>query len=382
MTRIPEIDTSYVNRSRYLQAAAYADLDLLAVEIGLGFRRHWISIGVTTEVQLPGSALPVDAAGCPLLMTRDLSGTLHVFHNVCRHQGTRLVDAPCRRDTGQIVCPYHSWTYGLDGRLRATPYWDRTPGSAPSPEEMERLALLPARFAVWFDTVFVDLSGTAPPFEEWIAPLASRWSPFDQRELRRVVAREFRLAGNWKLACENFLDGYHVPWVHSQIGAPATGVNYSALKLSGDLFGAFMPQGETDKPRTADRLPSFPGLPREFIGSQHFIYAFPNTLLALTPDWFQVFSVFPDGVDRCVEYASLYLVGDGALAPECAAQRDEFIRQMWLINEQDVALIAKIHAGRSSPASDQGSFAPYWDELSAAFHARIGRLHGSLQTGI
>jgi phenylpropionate dioxygenase-like ring-hydroxylating dioxygenase large terminal subunit len=308
-------------------------------------------------------------------MTRDLSGELHVFHNVCRHQGTRLVEVPCRRDTGLLVCPYHTWAYGLDGRLRVTPYWDRTPGSAPPPADMERLALLPVRFAVWFDTVFVDLSGEAPPFDEWIAPLATRWAPFDQRHLRRVADREFWLAGNWKLACENFLDGYHVPWVHSQIGAPATGINYTALKLCDGQFGAFMPHGEKDKPRTADPLPSFPDLPREFLGSQHFIYVFPNTLLALTPDWFQVFSVFPDGVDHCVEYASLYLVGDASLAPERAAQREEFIRQMWLINEQDVALIAKIHPGRSSPVSDHGSFAPWWDELSALFQARIERLH-------
>jgi choline monooxygenase len=237
--------------------------------------------------------------------------------------------------------------------------------------------LLPVRFAVWFDTVFVDLSGEAPPFDEWIAPLATRWAPFDQKQLRRVAAREFRLEGNWKLACENFLDGYHVPWVHSQIGVPATGVNYTALTLCDDQFGAFMPYGEKDKPRTADPLPSFPALPREFLGSQHFIYVFPNTLLALTPDWFQVFSVFPDGVDHCVEYASLYLVGDASLAPERAAQREEFIRQMWLINEQDVALIAKIQPGRASPASNRGGFAPYWDELAALFHTRIARLHRS-----
>ena len=156
-----------------LPRAAYVDPAFLAAENERLFRRRWVCVGITEDVAAPGSVRPVKAAGNSLILARDLGGVIRVFHNFCRHRGMRLIDEAA---TGQrvIMCPYHSWSYGLNGALLKTPHaagidrHDRTtlPRALPG--------LAPVRHAVWGPLVFVNLSGEAPPFETYIAPLAER----------------------------------------------------------------------------------------------------------------------------------------------------------------------------------------------------------------
>ena len=103
----------------------------------------------------------------------------------------------------------------------ATPYFDGNKDSVPGNTIKEKSGLLPVRFAVWADIIFANLSGKAPPFEEFIAPLQQRWQHFDLSLLRLAYTNKYTVSSNWKLACENFLDTYHVPWVHSRLGNPA-----------------------------------------------------------------------------------------------------------------------------------------------------------------
>ena len=138
--------------------------------------RGWVAIGSGRQVAEPGDLHPITLMGLPLLLARDRSGTLRVFHNVCSHRGMELVGAP---QSGQslIRCPYHAWAYDLGGALKATPMIGG-PGAHSCPGfDKGRHGLKEVRSAVWCDTVFVDLSGSAP-FEAFIAPLAERWSGF------------------------------------------------------------------------------------------------------------------------------------------------------------------------------------------------------------
>jgi len=357
--------------ARQLPPSAYTDPGLLDLERRAIFTNSWISVGVGAQVPTPGDVRPVDVAGQPLIITRAADASLHVFYNVCRHRGLQLVQAPCHRPNGLITCPYHTWSYGLDGTLKAAPYWDRTAGSAPPAKTQAELALMPVRFAVWFDTIYVNLSGDAPPFDEFIAPLATRWSGFDADEIRLLIAKDYAPAANWKLVCENFLDGYHVPWVHSQVGPPEAGADYQAVHLGEDIFGAFVPHGESERPRIDRPLPSFAGVAKEFRGSHHFIYVFPNTLLAIGEQWFQVISVLPETAQTSTEHLALYLVSDVAMQDDRTEQRDEFGRQMLLVNEQDLSVLERLQHGRASAAGEHCTYAPHWDELTAIFNRRM-----------
>jgi choline monooxygenase len=354
-----------------LPPSAYTDPDLLDLERRAIFTNSWVSVGVGAQVPTPGDVRPIDVAGQPLIITRAADASLHVFYNVCRHRGLQLVQVPCHRPNGLITCPYHTWSYGLDGSLKAAPYWDRTAGSAPPAKTQAELALMPVRFAVWFDTIYVNLSGDAPPFDKFIAPLATRWSGFDADEIRLLIAKDYSPAANWKLVCENFLDGYHVPWVHSQIGPPEAGADYQAVHLGEDIFGAFVPHGESERPRIDRPLPSFAGVAKEFRGSHHFIYVFPNTLLAIGEQWFQVISVLPETAQTSTEHLALYLVSDVAMQDDRTEQRDEFGRQMLLVNEQDLSVLERLQHGRASAAGEHCTYVPHWDELTAIFNTRM-----------
>ena len=182
-----------------LPPGAYMDPDLFEHEQSHAFVNSWVSIAVGQQVPEPGDILPVEVAGQPLIITRAPDSSIHVFFNVCRHRGFRLVDKPCQRRNGLITCPYHTWSYQLNGEFQTAPYWDRTAGSAPEASTRAGLSLRPVRFAFWFDTIFVNLSGDAPPFDEVIAPLAARWAGRENdmklRWCAQIVTRRKQLEG-------------------------------------------------------------------------------------------------------------------------------------------------------------------------------------------
>ena len=340
------------------------------------FRENWVGIGAASNLTQPGDVWPLEVAGQPLLVTRDLDGQIHVFFNVCRHRGLKLVEQSCLRANGLLTCPYHTWSYSLDGALRATPYWDRTAGSAPEGATVRQLALVPVRHEIWFDTIFVNLSSDAEAFDTFIAPLAERWSGFDSGELRLLAAKEYRPGANWKLVCENFLDGYHLPFVHNQVGGAEAGADYESVEISEDCFGAFVPGGERERPRIDRPLPGFVGVPGEFAGSHHFIFLFPNTLLAIGEQWFQAICVLPESPGVSREQLGLYLVSDEAMVEDRAEQRSNFAKQMLQINEQDLDILARLQQGRASMAAANSTYAPAWDELAVKLHQRLSRSAG------
>ena len=350
-----------------LTAAAYTGCSTLEREHAEHFEPGWVSVALACQVPRPGDVLPVTVAGRPLLVTRDAGGTIHVLHNACRHRGLLLVDAPAN-GLSILRCPYHAWCYGLDGALKRTPYWDGSPRSGPEEKTRRGLGLIPVRSVTWAEVVFANLNGDAPPFERFIEPLAEHWSGFDLRLLRHAAWHEFRMEANWKLVCENFLDGYHVPWVHGQVGPPEAAVCFENLELSGDIFGFLMPRGEADKPKPT--MPTFPDVPGALASTQHLLRLFPNTLLILTPSWFQVIIVVPDGVAATRETFAVYVVGDEAIAAHHDEARQRLVESLAAVNAQDAPILKRLQAGRASPAADRLAFAPFWDGAGYAFHRR------------
>ena len=139
--------------------------------------RTWACIGTGRRVPEVGDAMPLEFAGLPLFMLRGRDGEVNVFHNVCSHRGMMLMDKPTRT-RGAIRCPYHSWTYDLDGSLRSTPMIGGTDSHTCEGFERAKHGLKPVRTATWFDAVFVNLSGDAEPFETFIAPVAKALEGF------------------------------------------------------------------------------------------------------------------------------------------------------------------------------------------------------------
>jgi choline monooxygenase len=362
--------------SSVLAASAYTDQDVFDAERRLIFERRWVWAGFSHWVDRPGSSRPVGVAGRPLLLTRDREGTLRVFHNVCRHRGIVLSEQPSTR--ARLRCPYHFWTFNLDGSLCGTPYWDRTKGSGPPPEVRDELGLLPVAHSEWAGMVFVHLGEPASPVEELLAPLAARWAPYDLSALHLAEERPYDIDANWKLVVENFLDFYHLPFVHPQVGPAATLLDIEDEVLSEEIVGGYYPRGAGAKAsgRTAaggsggPALPLLGEVPDGLREQQDIFCVFPNALLFIEPDFFQVIALEPVAPDRTVEHMAVFVAPQAASAAYDTARKD-LCEVLFEVNDQDLPVLRQLQRGRHSPAADRNHLVSHWDQITARFQHLI-----------
>jgi choline monooxygenase len=359
-----------IDRASGLPNRCYVDPMLFEIEKARIFRTGWSCIGVGKDIPEPGDALPVDHLGMPLLAVRGKDGGIKVFHNVCSHRGMVLVAAPTRIRS-VIRCPYHSWCYALDGKLKATPHVGGPGRNAHAAIDRDALGLKSVRAAMWFDLIFVDLSGTAPAFETYVAPLAARWRAFDPAALvHGGPDASFRLqvACNWKLAVENYCESYHLPWVHPDLNTYSRLVDHDSIVAS----GAFSGQGtRVYNPRlSADgrRFPEFPGLTEAWSTRAEYVALYPNVLLGIHKDHFFSIRLEPASHDRTIEHVEIYFADRAALGDGMTDLRRR-LRDMWReVFVEDVFVVEGMQRGRASPAFAGGVFSPVMDEATHGFH--------------
>ena len=369
MNPIEEIRRSY-DEGRPLPGLAYRDAGIFEAEAETLFRESWISVACGQNLPERGDLFPVRITGQSLLVLRDGEGEIRVFYNLCRHRGAALADTPCRTRAGRIVCPYHGWSYGLDGQFLAAPHYHRGENAGqPSSEERAGLGLLPVRTAVWRDIVFVNLSGEAPLFEDFIRPLHERLAHWTESELRPHSSDEYEIQANWKLAAENFIDTYHLPILHSQIGGGFSGVLKSEdVEVSDDVVGVVMPDGYGDGSGQQDSpLPRFSDLRADERLRIEVFSVFPNTLILVEPDCQQVIVLRPQVPGVTLETFANYLVSDASQSENLAKPRDEMQQSSLEINDQDAALLARLHLTRSMDVGGKTQLTQAWDQTNGRF---------------
>ena len=365
---------------RGLPNAFYVDPECHRMEAKALFARTWTCVGVGADIPEPGDVMPVEVAGTPLMAVRDRSGAVRAFHNVCSHRGVRLVTEP-ERHRASLRCPYHSWTYGLDGSLIRTPHaggWDTD--SCPALDRSE-LGLVPVRLAVWNDLLFVDLSGTAPPFETLLAPLDERWSAYDFSGMRHAASWTLEVRANWKLAIENFLESYHLPWVHPNLTARSPLDQHHQVVVSERVYGQVTAEfvagtsGDT-------RFTPFPGLTPEQDRAGEYPLVFPNVLLGLQRDHFYAMIIDPLAPDRTRERVHLYMVGERPADAGYDQAMDALVANWKAVFAEDVWAVERMQSGRSSDAFSGGYLTDAHDRLTLRFMLDVARsLDGNASAG-
>ena len=342
-----------------LPNAAFTSDAFFALEQTRLFARTWVLAGFDHDIPDAGDIVPVEVAGAPIILLRSADGAVRGFHNVCRHRGTRLVSAPCagRRD---IVCPYHAWTYDLDGQLVARPYFAGKEAAEQDLPATPGIALAPVRIAQWLDMIFVDLSGRAAPLADHLAPVTARLDGYDLSMIGHAGCLAFDVAANWKFACENFIETYHVFAAHPKLA------RFAPMKTrgAGDYeAGCFFNEYRFPAPeagRGAD-LPHYPGLADDKKNRGAWFLLFPNLGIELWPDQFTLFRVTPEAPDRTREEIHVYLMGDAAASPAYADARNDMFEMWRALNAEDVGLLELLQAGRRSPGYDGGLYSPAWE---------------------
>ncbi len=341
------------------------------------FAGTWACVGRGTDASKPGDVCPVNFMGLPLVLVRDDDRQLRVFHNVCSHRGNRLVAEPCRV-TGVIRCPYHSWTYNLDGKLRGTPHIGGVGKHEIEGFDHDKHGLRPVRSAEWLDLVFVNLSGTAPEFEDHIAPLMERWKPFvsseDLAQLTIGASHSditMEVAANWKLAVENFCESYHLPWIHPGLNKRSKLGNHYHI-LGGDLFAGQGTMVYAPDYLDGERFPCFDNWAKDKHACAEYVALFPNVWFGIHVDHLYTAILSPQAKDRTVESFQFYYLGDAA-GERFANKRAAGLEAWHEVFTEDIGIVEGMQLGRLSPAFHGGVFSPVMDEPTHHFHQWVAR---------
>lgn len=356
---------------RELPGYAYTAEDFARQERETVFRRNWVHVAGGHDVPEPGDAFPTVVAGLPIVVVRQRDGTIRSFHNVCRHRGCLLVtERQSRRAV--LNCKFHAWAYGLDGQLHRTPHWDPADGTADPTFDPRQFSLIPVATATWCDQVFVRIAETGSSFEEHIAPLARRWAAYDLSLIRYGFHVQYEVAANWKLVIQNFLDTYHLPFLHPQLGSVSQAKAYDDVNEGDTAIGICYRSGGVEKDKGDLDMPIFPDLPPDKRAAQDILVLYPNTLVEIVAGHILFIRIEPARPAMTREVMSGYFVGDGATDPAWATARDG-LQQSWdLLNRQDFEVVAGWQAAQVSPAAaDQPEVSPLWERSGALFRARV-----------
>ncbi len=279
-----------------LPARYYTDPAQFQAEMDLIWARMWLYAGRASDIPAAGDFFLREVAGAQVLVVRTEDGRLAAHHNVCRHRGTLLCREESGRLPGRIQCPYHAWTYGLDGRLLAAPHMERVQGFRESDFPLASVAL-----GEWDGHVFINLSADPMPFERHVADLPERMRPWRMEELRRVERRVDRLKANWKLVIQNYSECLHCPIAHPLL-------NKLSHYMSGDndppqptYLGGRMELRDGVASLTVDGATDracLPGLGAEESRQVWYYALLPNLLLNLHPDYMMTVTLVPQAADR------------------------------------------------------------------------------------
>ena len=357
-----------------LQAAlpreAYVDADHWAVERDAVLFGEWYCLGRRDDLGLtgPGRVVTADVAGESVLVTSDEDGALHAAYNVCRHRGSQLC-APGQpaRDAGSLRCPYHSWTYALDGRLLRSPHADVDDPAA--------FALHPVDVEEWLGFVFVHLTpAAAEPIDGQVAHASDYLARYGIGDLVTGATFRYDVRANYKVLLENYNECYHCGPVHPELSrlVPAfagggDGIDWENGVPHREGAWTFTTSG------TTTRAP-LPALNDEERVRHKGDLVYPNLMLSASADHVAAFVLAPRAADRTEVTCTLLFardeVGAASFDPSDAAE-------LWdLVNKQDWAICESVQRGMSSRAYTHGWFAPMEDDSLDIRRWLLPRLEG------
>jgi phenylpropionate dioxygenase-like ring-hydroxylating dioxygenase large terminal subunit len=333
-------------RARAMPKSVYTSSDFAALELERIFRREWLCAGRAEALPDPGDYLTMEIAGEPIIVLRDGAGALRAMSNVCRHRMSTLLEG--RGRVQRIVCPYHAWTYGLDGGLRGAPAMSGNEGFL-----RDEVRLPQVRCAEWLGWIMVALDPALPRPHEKLAEVEALVGRLHMENYVEAFRDAFRWATNWKVLAENFMESYHLPVCHAGTightvdlmkmtcpeGRPAFNYHHIIKNDALDLTLAH-PDNEVlagDERRTTWLLSIYPAL-----------------LITLSPGYFWYLSLFPAGPGH------VDVLFGGGLAPEFVHDpkaQEHFARLRALldqVNVEDRRCVERVYRGLCAGLSSPG----------------------------
>lgn len=344
-----------------LPAFYYTDSEFFGRELDIFFFQDWICAGRADSISNPGDYFLREIAGESIIIVRNDAGAVQSFYNVCRHRGTRICSEPAGRFEARIQCPYHGWTYSLNGRLLGAPHMD----SGEFHREDYPLRRLHAN--TWEGHIFLNAGTNPAPLDAQLGDLPARFAAWDMAELRLHKRITYDIRANWKLIIANYNECLHCPILHPALNRLTDYLGTDNESPQPTYIGGamgFRGSAETmsmDGKRRRDYLPGLNEAQRK----QVCYYAiYPNLLLSLHPDYMMVHTLWPRAVNRTE------LICEWHFHPAELAKSDfvaDDVIEFWdTTNREDWQIVEMSQAGISSRAYVPGPYSAR-EELLCAF---------------
>ncbi|MDR7126806.1 Rieske 2Fe-2S domain-containing protein [Pseudotabrizicola sp. 4114] len=334
-------------RATAMPKSVYTSPDFAALEQQHIFAREWLCAGRADALPNPGDYLTMEISGEPIIILRDREGTLRGLSNVCRHRMSTLLEG--RGNTRAIVCPYHAWTYNLDGTLRGAPAMTLNEGFC-----KDQIALPKVRVENWLGWIMVTLNPDAPAPTEALSDVENLVGYLGMEHYVEAFREEFHWNTNWKVLAENFMESYHLPVCH----ADTIGGTVDLLKMTcPEGFPAFNYHYivKNDSLPLTLAHPSNTTLTGDERRITWLVSVYPALLITLTPGYFWYLCLTPDGPGK------VHVLFGGGLAPDWAADPQapaHFAALKALlddVNVEDKGCVERVYRGLCADMSSPGA---------------------------
>lgn len=347
-----------------LPRAAYTDRGFLDLEYENWLDKTWLFVGRGAAMPEPGDRICIP--GHPYVLVRNASGEINCFQNACRHRGSRLVGKGCEHGK-TIVCPYHHWTYDLNGHLIGAPHFgglniQEAPGFEKSARGLKQI-----RCEQWHDWIFINIDGNAPPIEDFVAPLAAKFPDVDFDRAEHYLTIDMgQVPANWKVATENNTEPYHVPFVHADTAAGQPLSDHYMVD-DGVVLGCAV-----DVPGSAyTNEPSDNSLTNLDMSARYLLRT-PNFFLtSYAPDKIIDSLILPDRQDptKCWIQTAWYSTSGKPLTAEEIERWRELEQR---VADEDIGIMEAAQQGLTCDVMDDGGvLSPAWEACLIAFYREV-----------
>ncbi len=370
MTMFHPTTATYRPGSRTLPGEMFTSAEVLVQERERIFARMWNCVGRASSIARAGDYITKTIAGESVIVLRDKAGSVRAFFNTCRHRGTRLCMAESGHFSESIQCPYHAWTYAIDGRLIGAPHMQDV-------EDFDKseYPLHPAAVAEWEGFIFVNIADDPVSFEAEWAVMTNRLARFNLPALSVGHRVQYDVRANWKLVFQNYSECLHCPMIHPELSTVLPYLSGANDLTDGAFLGGSMQitapnESATMSGRACGRLVG----PDVVQGDERYAYYYtlmPNFLLSLHPDYVNFYLVHPISADRTI-VESEWLFHPDTLSDAASNIKDAI--DFWdVTNRQDWNIIERSQLGVSSRRYVPGPYSPR-ESVPAAWDREYVRL--------
>jgi len=358
---VPEILSSYNDRASLAEAETipapwYTDGRIAALESKNVFSRTWQAVGRTGQLTKPGDYITANIAGEPIVVVRGQDNQLRAFFNVCRHHAAAVMTEPCGHAT-ILRCPYHGWSYGLDGALKGVPEFAGVQNFDPA-----KNGLVPVTVDTWENFIFVHLDPPTVPLKEFLGTIVPRLAPLEVSKLGFFERKIYKLNCNWKVYVDNYLDGgYHVPHLHKGLSSV---LDYTQYTIENDVHYSLqsspMVASEEDAATSATRT-----------GNRAYYYwLYPNFMINCYAGYMDTNLVLPIDTDHCQVIFDFYFAD---VSESAHAHNAESVAVGNRVQDEDEGICESVQRGLKSRAYGAGRLSVRREAGEHLFHRLLAK---------